>query len=63
MKDADVESTILRKRLSEPKEDFERFQKLLSESLAVRWELEEKVEDLKHFLMLVGGEIPKSESE
>ena len=60
MKDAKVESEVLQKRLREAGEDMRRAQKLLSESLATRKELEDKVNDLKHSLIIVGARSPKS---
>ena len=45
VKDAEVESTILQKRLRKAEKDARRAQKLLSKSLAVRKEIENKVND------------------
>ena len=61
MKDAEAESMVLRKRLREAEDDYRRAQKLFHESLAARQDLEEKVNDLKHFLVMAGAGSPKSE--
>ena len=61
VKDAEAESGVLRKRLREVEGDFQRFQKLLGESLATRQSLEEKVNDLKHFLIMAGAGSSKLE--
>ena len=63
MKDAEVESVVLRKRLREMEEDFHRFKKLLRKSLEARRELKEKMNDLKLSLVLAGAGNPKSNSE
>ena len=63
MKDVEAESAILRKRLREAEEDSHRLEKLLRESLAVRWELKEKMNDLKLSLVLAKVGSPKSDSE
>ena len=60
VKDAEVEFAVLRKRLREAEENARRARKLLGESLAARKELEEKVNDLKHYLIMAGAGSPKS---
>ena len=61
VKDVEAESVILWKRLREVEDDLRRSNKLLGESLVVRQDLKEKVEYLKHFLVLARAGSPKFE--
>ena len=61
MKDVEAESSVLRKRLREAEEDTRRVQQLFGESLEMRRELEQKVNDLKYDLVMARVGSPKSE--
>ena len=61
VKDAEVESEVLRKRLQESKGKSWWFHQIYREMLLRKKELEEEVENLKQSLIMAGTESPKSE--
>ena len=61
VKDAEVESKVLRKRLREAENESQRFHQMYLEMLIRKKELEEEVKSLRHSLMRVEIESLKSE--
>ena len=61
VKDAEVESEVLRKRLREVENESQQFHRMYLEMLIRKKELEEEVESLRHSLTRV--EIKSSKSE
>ena len=61
IKDAEVESKVLRKRLQKSESKSRRFHQIYWEMLLRKKELEEEVENLKQSLIMAGTESSKSE--
>ena len=61
VKDAKVESEVLRKRLRESEGESRQFHQMYREMLLRKKELEEEVENLKQSLMMAETESSKSE--
>ena len=55
VENVEAELAVLRKRLREVEDDLRRSNKLLDKGLVMRWDLKDKVEDLKHSLVLAGA--------